>query len=206
MNRLAEALADDDEALAINPAYTSTYQRRAWLLVRLGRYDQALRDLDAALEHEPDSAWFHMDRGDTLADAGRYDEAFPEYAKAVQAGEDKYKTMIWLGEKLDAMLPEEQQQEPKKNFETMLGHRDELLAQVSMRRANVLRMMKEADKALVEYAEALRLDPDYGYIYANRGWLYEQQGQFELARADYAKAATLMEPHDWLKRALERTK
>ena len=57
-----------------------------------------------------------MDRGDTLAEAGRYEEAFPEYAKAMKAAHDRYKTMIWLGEKMDAMLPEEQQREHKKSF------------------------------------------------------------------------------------------
>lgn len=206
MNRLAEALADYDQALAINPDSVTARQRRAALLTRLGRYDQALKDLDAALEYEPDSAWIYMDRGDTLAEAGRYDEAFPEYEKATKAANDRYKTMIWLGEKLDAMLPEEQRQEHEKSLERVVGHRDDLLAQVHMHRGNVFRMMKETDKALSEYAEALRLDPDFGYIYANRGWLHEQQGRSVLARADYEKAAALMEPDDWLKRALERTK
>ena len=124
----------------------------------------------------------------------------------MKAADDRYKTIIWLGEKMDAMLPAEHQQEHKKNLAQTVDHRDELIAQVHMRRGNVFRMMKEPDKALLEYAEALRLDPDFGYIYANRGWLYEQQGRLDLARADYEKAATLMEPDDWLKRALERSR
>ena len=70
-----------------------------------------------------------------------------------------------------------------------------------MHRGNVFRMMKETDKALLEYAEALRLDPDLADIYANRGWLTNSRGDPGLARVDYEKAAVLTEPDEWLKRA-----
>ncbi len=206
MNRQAEALADYDQAAAITPASTSVHRKRAALLRNLGRYDQALKELDTAFEYDEDSAELHLDRGDTLAEAERYEEAFKDFAKATKAAEEKYKTLLWLAEKTDTMIPEEHRQEHKKRVANVMGRRDELLAEMHVHRGNAFRLMEAPDKALLEYAEALRLAPNFGDIYVNRGWLYEKQGKLSLARVDYEKAATLMNADDWLKRALERTK
>ena len=84
--------------------------------------------------------------------------------------------------------------------------RDSAIARVHVRRGNVFGAMDRPEEALAEYAQALELRPNDGYIYANRGWLYEKQGRLDLARADYEKAASLTTPDDWLKRALERTR
>jgi Flp pilus assembly protein TadD len=66
--------------------------------------------------------------------------------------------------------------------------------------------MKRFEEALAEYEQVLAIRPEDAHTYLDRGWLYEQQGRLDLARADYQKAATLMTPDDWLKRAIERTR
>jgi Tfp pilus assembly protein PilF len=88
----------------------------------------------------------------------------------------------------------------------LIPHRDEERAKVYMHRGNLFRRMKERDKALHDYAQAVSLDPDSGRVYVNRGWLFEQQGRLDLARADYEKAATLVRNDEWLNDALRRTR
>ena len=65
------------------------------------------------------------------------------------------------------------------------------------------------DVALTHFTRAIELfGPDKvaaEWSYKWRGITLERLGRPQDARADYEKAATLMTPDDWLKRALERT-
>jgi len=49
----------------------------------------------------------------------------------------------------------------------------------------------ELDKAIADFTEAIRLDPNYEDAYCNRGIAYEQQGLIDMAIADYNKAIQL---------------
>jgi tetratricopeptide (TPR) repeat protein len=52
-------------------------------------------------------------------------------------------------------------------------------------RGIALRRKGEIDRAILEYDEALRLNPQYAIAYNNRGYAFERKGQFEKALADY---------------------
>jgi tetratricopeptide (TPR) repeat protein len=91
---------------------------------------------------------------------------------------------------------------PRNSYAAVVG-----LAVVQLSRTDSAQIvLARPEDALAEYAQALELRPNDGYIYVNRGWLHEKQGRPDLARADYEKAASLTTPDDWLKRALERTR
>ncbi len=47
------------------------------------------------------------------------------------------------------------------------------------------------DKAIADYTEAIRLDPNYSAAYTNRGQAHEAAGHLPQARADYAAAVAL---------------
>ena len=51
------------------------------------------------------------------------------------------------------------------------------------------------DRAIADFGEALRLDPDDARAYANRGAIYEKKGDLERARADF-RAVLAMPPKD----------
>lgn len=83
MNRHAEAVADYDRILTIDPARTVTYGLRAILLNELGRSDEALKGLDRALKYVSDADPILLARAGILSDAGRYDDAMADYDKAL---------------------------------------------------------------------------------------------------------------------------
>ena len=49
----------------------------------------------------------------------------------------------------------------------------------------------ELEKAIADYTEAIRINPDHAKAYNNRGAAYEYKGEYDKAMADYAKAKEL---------------
>jgi tetratricopeptide (TPR) repeat protein len=50
---------------------------------------------------------------------------------------------------------------------------------------------REYDRALADYAEAIRLDPDLAPAYLGRGWARQMKGQYDEAITDYTEAIRL---------------
>src|SRR5262249_60600082 len=153
----------------------------------------ALKDFATLLRQDPNSGDTLIDRGDVLEKMGQREEALADYTQAITAARNNYDKQIKTEKK------EERRAEDVRD-------RDRTIARAHVHRGNALRAMGRVEGALAEYARALELRPDDGYIYVNRGWLNEKRGRLDLARADYEKAASLKTPDDWLKRALERTR
>ena len=51
------------------------------------------------------------------------------------------------------------------------------------------------DRAIADYTEVLRLNPNYADAYYNRGDAYDDKGDYARARADWEKALQL-DPND----------
>jgi Flp pilus assembly protein TadD len=47
------------------------------------------------------------------------------------------------------------------------------------------------DKAIADFTEAIRLDPQCARAYGGRGFAYEQKGETSKAEADFAEAKRL---------------
>ncbi|MGP8215059.1 MAG: tetratricopeptide repeat protein [Bacteroidia bacterium] len=54
-----------------------------------------------------------------------------------------------------------------------------------------MNLKKDDNKALSDYNKLLELDPAYAHAYNNRGLIYYDRGQYDLAMADYNKALEL---------------
>jgi tetratricopeptide (TPR) repeat protein len=82
-----QAVAAEDEALALNPEYPQGHLIRGRALKRLGRTDEALQALRQALLCGPEFAEVHLDLGETLAETGNVREGLGHLADAVRLAE-----------------------------------------------------------------------------------------------------------------------
>ncbi len=65
---------------------------------------------------------------------------------------------------------------------------DVLLSAAFNNRATGYIAKRDLGRALADYTEAIRLDPDSGTAYYNRGRILEKRGELDRALADYASA------------------
>jgi len=191
--RLQEALADHDKAIALEPNFYLHRRDRGTVLSELGRHDDALKEFAAALRRSPKSADTRFARGRVLEKIGRHEDALADYADAIAVTREAHERHVADVDSADLR-------------ERMTRSRDATIAIAHVRRGNIFRTMNRSDEALGEYAQALAVKGDDAFAYVSRGWLHEQQGQRDLARVDYEKAASLAMPDEWLKGALERTR
>ncbi len=84
--RYAEALAECDRALAIQPGRTDLHRVRGAVLVGLKRYDEAIRSFDLCLARGTPSASLYEARGLARAHRGSYQRTITDYTMALGAG------------------------------------------------------------------------------------------------------------------------
>ncbi len=188
----AGAIADLDRAIALQPGNAASYRGRASVLADMDRLAEALQDVETALAKDPDSAHAYVQRARLLDRLKRGEEAMASYTQAIAAARAQR-----------ARMPAQRDETALKRLRES---RDRDLAFAYRARGNAYRLRGNPEAALADYAEALGVRPQDAQTYVDRGWLYEQQKQTALARADYEKAASLDFRSDWLKRALQRTK
>jgi tetratricopeptide (TPR) repeat protein len=82
-NKLAEALEDYDQAVALAPDQPDPYLNRGAALEGLGRWVDAIADYTTVLSLTPDDAAAHNNRGNAKAGLGQWDAALADYQKAV---------------------------------------------------------------------------------------------------------------------------
>ena len=78
--------------------------------------------------------------------------------------------------------------------EALLGMRSAMMHFVS---GNTLRDKREYDKAMEEYEQALRFDPDSPWIYANRGYAWHGKGDHARALVEIDQALKLDPKLGW---------
>ncbi len=84
LGRRAEALADCDAAIRLDPNYAQAYYNRGISYDALGRRAEALADYDAAIRLDPNLAQAYYNRGNTYANLGRRAEALADYDAAIR--------------------------------------------------------------------------------------------------------------------------
>jgi tetratricopeptide (TPR) repeat protein len=70
------------------------------------------------------------------------------------------------------------------------------LATIYNNRAIELRQLREFDRAIADYTQAIRIDADFTGAYAGRGLAYEGKNEIEKAKADYRKTLTVVKKYN----------
>jgi len=78
------AIADFDQAIRINPNYTSAYNNRGLAWRAKGDYDRSIADFNQALQLDPNHANAYFGRGRDFYSQGDYTKAIADFDEAVR--------------------------------------------------------------------------------------------------------------------------
>ncbi|WP_232840505.1 tetratricopeptide repeat protein [Streptomyces sp. Go-475] len=183
----AQALAEYDQAVALDPELAPAYRQRAGVRGELGDHEAAIADLDRAVALEPGNAWHVALRGEHHRIAGHDSEAIRDLTRAIRL--DPAAAFAWASRgatharagNLDAALAD-------------LGRALDLdpdYAWALARRARVWRASGDSARQLADLDRALALSPDWPWARCERGDALRAAGRDEEAVADLDVALTL---------------
>jgi tetratricopeptide (TPR) repeat protein len=82
-NQPQQAIANYDQAIALDPQYAAVYNNRGIAYTDLGDLEQAIADYDQALALDPQYALAYNNRGIAYADLGDLEQAIADYDQAI---------------------------------------------------------------------------------------------------------------------------
>jgi tetratricopeptide (TPR) repeat protein len=186
-NRPRDAIADLDQALALDPSQVEWRRDLAFLLYFDEQYDRAIQAFNTVLEATPEDGHATFFRG--LAWLDKKDEArgFADLAKGIELAPNgywyPYQRAVELAKRgrADEALPDLDKAISLKSSEVT----------PYLLRAEILDKRGETDKALADLTRAIEIDPKSNSAYMNRTDTYEKLGQLDRAIADYDKLISL---------------
>ena len=180
---LQESIFQYQAALRFDPGSAAALNGLGVALARAGRSSDAERCLREALRLAPGDAGAHNNLGNVLAEAGRQSEARTEFRRAIELKPDLAQAHVNLGRALR---------------DTGVGRRRSLntarrLPWYGCRRgrnslAGVLLIHGRIGEAIVEYREAVRLDPASAPYRNNLGIALTKAGRIDEAIAQLRAA------------------
>ena len=187
LDRLEEALASCDKALAKDPANADALNTRGVVLSKLRRPDEALASYDAALAVASDRPEIHINRGTILLDLDRIDEALSVFDKTIAREPDNVAALANRGK---AFIKSRHYARALDDYDRALALKPDQSGVLSDRGA-ALAEMNRFDEALACYEQALRVEPNMVAARVNRGNAFLKQARMDQALASYAEALAL---------------
>ena len=96
MGREAEAIAQYEQALRVEPEYVDALNSLGLALARAGKYEQAIAQYERALRIEPDQPQVHNNFGNALRQTGHVAEAIGHYEEALKVKPDSVSALTNL--------------------------------------------------------------------------------------------------------------
>jgi tetratricopeptide (TPR) repeat protein len=211
------AIADCDRAIALKPDYGDAYFRRGTAYLNKDDNDHAIADYSRAIELKPDSWGALTLRGMAYAHKGDYDRAIADYTRVLQlnpglgmaegglaeakaakarmaGGQALGDPRVWCQGKA---LPQEgfAQDRQISGCTTLIQSGKEKradLAQDFFNRASAYDFAGDADHALPDFDQAIKLAPknapQNADAYYRRGTIYWLRADYDRAIADFTQA------------------
>ena len=208
-----KAITDYNAALKLDPECVAALNGRGLAWHRKTEYDKAIADYDSALRLDPKSAAVYYNRGlawqfknEFIKAVDDFDQAVrldPRYAAASQFAGRASAMVVGAGTvagippltplvprapgPVDPAVVKAGADNPFSNFSQNL-QRDLEYADLCVQCAYVWGTAKEYDKAIADFNEALRFNPNLTGAYIGRGHAHWEKKEFDKAIADYDRA------------------
>lgn len=195
-----KAIEDGNIAVYLDPANPIAYVNRAWAFAEQGRYVDALRDCDKALEIDPENYRALNNKGYTFQKSGNIELAKQNYEAACNLDFDtaceNYKSLTgYLPSDISAavkdLLEKSYAAFQQKDWAGVVRTTSKVLelssdnVQALANRAAAYAYSGKIEAALEDCNSAIRINPDFGLAYNNRGYCYELLGQTKDAALEY---------------------
>ena len=194
-----KALVDQTEAIRLNPKLAIAFSNRGSLWTELGEYDKAIEDCNEAIRLNPKLATAYSNRGLAWIKKGEFDKAIDDCTTAIRLKPDFATAFINRGRRLRA---DGNMTGPSL---TSIGRSKSTRSRHAFGNRGMVWLKKgEIDRAIADFTEALRIDPQLYEACNNRGLAWLQKGELENAFADLNEAIRLKpdKRHAFYNRAL----
>ena len=185
--RVKEAIAHDELAAKLEPAFPEVHSNLGLALIMVGRFPQAIAECQEAIRLRPDLAGANFNLGLALMNAGRWSEAIAPYQRGLVLDPENADAESNLGTALahDGLWTE------------AIAHDERalrlhpLFPPAENNLANALANSGRVAEAIGHYQAALRVRPDDPGTHRNLGFALQALGRDQEAEQQFAEASRL---------------
>ncbi|MEN6366458.1 MAG: tetratricopeptide repeat protein, partial [Thermoguttaceae bacterium] len=186
-HRDAEAAAQFQKVLAINPNYPKGHFLLGVALAGLGRKEEAIRHYQTALAIKPDSPEVLTTLGDTFVSQGQTAEGVAYYHRALKADSNDRSARVALA---TVLANQHQYDHAIQQYRELLkAHPDFLQGYLDL--GATLVDCGRTDDAIAEYRKAIAIRSDFAEAHYNLANALASQGHLDQAMAEYQETLRL---------------
>jgi tetratricopeptide (TPR) repeat protein len=179
------AVAEFTQIIRLDHKYADGYYNRANSYASRGEHDKAIADYTEAIRLDSKMADAYLCRGSVYASNGEHDKAIADCTEAIRLNPKDVRAYAMragayraLGDDANAANDERKAHQMPK-------------AITCYNRGWSYAQNGEYDEAIVNFTEAIRLDPELADAYRDRGTCHAQKGEYDQAIADLTEAIRL---------------
>jgi len=145
-------------------------------------YEKAISDFSKSIELNPNEASVYIRRGVAYQAKGEYGQAIAHFTKAIEIDPDND---LAYRNRAVAYLDMRENEKAIFDLNKAIDLKDDY--QNTYERGWLFACMNEHDKALADFTELIKMNPNKFDSYYSRGWAYAEKGDYARAIADFTE-------------------